>query len=162
MHIVPPQILPFTFGDETFNTGDSIGIQCMANKGDLPIEIRWIVFPFVHGEKEVTIVKLNPRTSSLSIISLEAIHRGTYKCIASNKAGRAEYSAELRVNGLFNTFHRHECPFRLDFPLRTVFFFFLLYSQSINFKPKYLHETNKLELIGKIYQKSLTFQLTNV
>lgn len=95
--------MPFAFGDETYNTGDSIGIQCMANKGDLPIDIRWILnsSPIVSSESELTIVKLNPRTSSLSINSLDAIHRGIYKCIASNKAGTAEYSAELQVNGLF-------------------------------------------------------------
>lgn len=95
--------MPFAFGDEAYNTGDSIGIQCMANKGDLPIEIRWILnsSPVISTENEFTTIKLNARTSSLSINSLDAIHRGTYKCIASNKAGTAEYSAELQVNGLF-------------------------------------------------------------
>lgn len=98
--------MPFSFGDETYNNGDSIGIQCMANKGDLPIEIRWTLnlFPINSGKSELTIVTLNARTSSLSINSLDAVHRGTYKCIASNKAGTAEYSAELRVNGLFIIF----------------------------------------------------------
>lgn len=106
MHSVPPQIMPFAFGDEVSNTGDSIGIQCMANKGDLPIEIRWILnsSPIISGENELTIIKLNARTSSLSINSLDAIHRGTYKCIASNKAGTAEHLAELHVNGLFKVF----------------------------------------------------------
>lgn len=101
---VPPQIMPFQFGDEASNTGDSIGIQCMANKGDLPLEIRWTLnsAPIVSDENGITIVKLNPRTSSLSIISLEALHRGIYKCIASNRAGNAESTAELHVNGLIH------------------------------------------------------------
>lgn len=93
--------MPFQFGDEALNTGDSIGIQCMSNKGDLPMEIRWTFnsAPIVSDENGITIVKLNPRTSSLSIYSLTAEHRGLYKCIASNKAGIADQSAELHVNG---------------------------------------------------------------
>lgn len=93
--------MPFAFGDEPINTGDSIGIQCMANKGDLPIEIRWVLntSPLVSGENGITIVKLNQRTSTLNINSVEGMHRGTFKCLASNKAGIAEYSDELQVNG---------------------------------------------------------------
>lgn len=94
--------MPFFLGDEPTNTGDSVGIQCMANKGDLPIDIRWVLnsSPIVSGENGVTIVKLNQRTSSLNINSVEGIHRGIFKCIATNQAGTAEHSAELRVNGL--------------------------------------------------------------
>lgn len=101
--LVPPQIMPFAFGDEASNTGDSIGIQCMANKGDLPIDIRWILntSPIVSGENDITIIKLNPRTSSLNINYLDGVHRGSYKCMASNSAGTSEYSAQLFVNGLF-------------------------------------------------------------
>lgn len=102
--IVPPQIMPFVLGDEPTNTGDSVGIQCMANKGDIPIDIRWVLnsSPIVSGENGITIVKLNQRTSSLNINSVEGIHRGVFKCIATNQAGTADHAAELRVNGLFN------------------------------------------------------------
>lgn len=98
--------MPFFLGNEPTNTGDSVGIQCMANKGDLPIDIRWVLgsSPVVSGENGITIVKLNQRTSSLNINSVDGIHRGSFKCIASNLAGTAEHSAELQVNGLFN-FH---------------------------------------------------------
>lgn len=44
---------------------------------------------------------MNKRTSSLNVDSLEAMHRGTYKCLANNSAGYAEYVAVLEVNGLF-------------------------------------------------------------
>lgn len=97
--------MPFAFGDEVSNTGDSIGIQCMANKGDLPIDIRWVLntSPIVSGENGITIIKLNQRTSSLNINYLEGMHRGIYKCLVSNVAGTAEHAAELQVNGLFAT-----------------------------------------------------------
>lgn len=99
---VAPQIIPFDFGDEPANTGDTVGVQCLANKGDLPMEIRWILnsSPIVSNELGISIVKLNQRTSSLSIGSVEAMHRGSLKCLVSNKAGVAEHSIELKVNGL--------------------------------------------------------------
>lgn len=97
--------MPAMFGDEPTNTGESVGIQCMANKGDLPMDIRWVLdsSPIVSGENGITIVKLNQRTSSLNINSVEGIHRGIFKCIATNQAGIAEHSALLQVNGLFSS-----------------------------------------------------------
>lgn len=78
------------------------GAFCMVSKGDLPLEIRWTLnsAPVITGEHGFTLQRMNARTSSLNIDSLEAHHRGTYKCIASNKAGSEEYSAVLDVNGL--------------------------------------------------------------
>lgn len=94
--------MPFAFGDEPSNTGESIGVQCMATKGDLPIDIRWTInqSPIVSGENSYTIIKLNSRTSTLNINFLDAMHRGNYKCIASNIAGSIEHISELNVNGL--------------------------------------------------------------
>nr|NP_724544.2 down syndrome cell adhesion molecule 1, isoform BS [Drosophila melanogaster]AAM68885.2 down syndrome cell adhesion molecule 1, isoform BS [Drosophila melanogaster] len=98
--MVPPQIQAFDFGSEAANTGEMAGGFCMVPKGDLPMEIRWTLnsAPIITGEHGFSLSRLNPRTSSLSIDSLEARHRGLYRCIASNKAGSAEYSAELHVN----------------------------------------------------------------
>lgn len=111
MEIVAPQVMPMDFGDEPTNTGDSIGIQCMANKGDIPIDIRWTLnsSPIVSGENGITINKLNPRTSSLNIYNVEGMHRGIFKCIATNQAGTTEHSAELRVNGLFPSSKTKSC-----------------------------------------------------
>lgn len=105
--------MPFMLGDEPTNTGDSVGIQCMANKGDSPIDIRWVLnsSPIVSGENGITILKINQRTSSLSINSVEGMHRGQFKCIATNEAGSAEYSAELKVNGLWKQLKEFECVF---------------------------------------------------
>lgn len=101
--LVPPQVVPFAFVDEATNTGDTVGIQCIVSKGDLPVDIRWILnsSPVISGENGITVVKLNQRTSSLNINSVEGMHRGLFKCLASNQAGDAEYSAELFVNGLW-------------------------------------------------------------
>lgn len=100
---VPPQIQPFSFGDEPANTGEVAGVTCMIPKGDLPIEIHWTLnsAPVISGEHGFTLFRMNTRTSSLNIDSLHARHRGLYKCIARNKAGVHEYLAALNVNGLF-------------------------------------------------------------
>lgn len=83
--------------------GEIASANCVVPKGDLPLKIRWSLnsAPIVHGENGFTLVRLNKRTSSLNIDSLTALHRGAYKCIASNEAGTSEYIAELQVNGLF-------------------------------------------------------------
>lgn len=94
--------MPFDFGDEPTNTGDTVGVQCLVNKGDLPMEIRWVLnsSPIVSGQNGISIVKLSQRTSTLNINSVEGLHRGIFKCVVSNAAGTVEYSDELNVNGL--------------------------------------------------------------
>lgn len=76
-------------------------VQCFVPKGDLPLNIHWNLNnrTISNGDLEISIVRLNPRTSLLSIGSLEGVHRGTFSCIANNKAGFTETSAVLRVNG---------------------------------------------------------------
>lgn len=68
------------------------------------MDIRWVLnsMPIISGKMGISVIKLNQRTSSLSIGSVEGIHRGLLKCIASNIAGVAEYSVELQVNGLLS------------------------------------------------------------
>lgn len=101
--LVPPQVLPFSFGMDTADVGEVASVNCVVPKGDLPLEIRWSLnsAPIVSGENGFSLMRLNKRTSLLNIDSLEALHRGNYKCIASNLAGNSEYTAELEVNGWF-------------------------------------------------------------
>lgn len=93
--------MPFSFGETPTNTGDMIGATCMVTKGDLPIEIRWFFNedPIDQRDDFVTIGKMSSRTSSLNIEEIEDKHRGSYKCVATNKAGHAEIESTLFVNG---------------------------------------------------------------
>lgn len=98
---MPPQIVPFSFGDKASNPGDSQAIQCMVTKGDPPIDITWHLNNMTLGnnENQITILKVSSRLSSLSIEDIRYEHRGGFKCIASNRAGTVEYTTELKVNG---------------------------------------------------------------
>lgn len=98
---VPPQIAPFDFGEEPANVGEVAMIVCMIAKGDLPLDMFWSLNnePIMSGVNGFRMLRMNPRSSTLSIDSLDAAHRGQYSCVARNKAGFAEYHAELQVNG---------------------------------------------------------------
>lgn len=87
------------------NTGENAGVQCMIQKGDIPITIKWTLNsrPIINGEDGVTILKLSPKTSVLNIGNVAEYHRGLFKCIAENKAGSAYQIAELQVNGISNS-----------------------------------------------------------
>lgn len=107
---VPPQISPFTFNNESLNTGDSAGVSCIITKGDLPVSIKWTLnaSPIPNNNDiGITIVKLSAKTSVLNIASLDGQHRGVFKCIAENSAGVVEYAAELHVNGSYIMFCSH-------------------------------------------------------
>lgn len=99
-------MLPFNFAEDATDIGEVASIMCIVPKGDLPIRIQWFLNsqPIVNGEHDFSVVHLNRRTSSLNIESLGDIHRGSYKCLATNKAGSSEYTAELEVNGLCHCF----------------------------------------------------------
>lgn len=100
LQIVPPQIVPFTFGDDVSNAGDIVVVQCMVLKGDTPIDIKWFHnnLPVI-SENGLTIMRTSPRIISLNIDAVRGNHRGVYRCVATNKAGSDEYLSELNVNG---------------------------------------------------------------
>lgn len=109
---VLPQLLPFTFGDDPLNTDDVAAVQCMALKGDLPMKIQFFFndSPITTIASGVHVVMTSPRISQLTIEAVTAHHRGLYRCIAENRAGRSEYAAELRVNGMGT--HTHTATIR--------------------------------------------------
>lgn len=96
-----PQLLPFTFGEVSLNTDDVAAVQCMALKGDLPMKIMWYFNdePITTIENAIHVVMTSTRISQLTIEAVTAYHRGVYRCVAENKAGRTEHSSELHVDG---------------------------------------------------------------
>lgn len=98
---VPPQIMPFTFGESAFNKGDSTGVSCMIVKGDLPLAIRWrLNGAAIASNGDVSVIAVSPKTSVLNIAAVDREHRGRVECIASNAAGSARFASDLRVNGV--------------------------------------------------------------
>lgn len=97
---VAPQILPFDFGEESVNSGESASVQCLVNKGDLPVEISWFHKnrSLVHGDG--IIIMKNRKVNSLTIDPVSSENAGEYTCVATNQAGSASHSAVLNVNGI--------------------------------------------------------------
>jgi hypothetical protein len=93
--LVPPKILPFTFGEFPLSAGQPMTVTCAVVGGDRPMSVLWSVSD-VTG---MTIVPLGDAGAILTISSVQSHHAGNYTCRVSNAAGLASYSAELRVNG---------------------------------------------------------------
>ncbi|XP_071050253.1 cell adhesion molecule Dscam1 isoform X5 [Onthophagus taurus] len=97
--MVAPQVLPFEFGEEEMNSGDSVSVACSISKGDSPINISWLLNDQPIKENQgITIVLVNKKLSTLTIESINAEHAGKYTCLAKNKAGEHSFSANLQVN----------------------------------------------------------------
>lgn len=94
--------MPFNFGEDAVNLYDMVSATCTVNKGDMPIDIYWKNLETgrkLFTSDGITIGRMTPRLSTLSIESVMGRHSGRYTCIASNSAGIANYTAELTVNG---------------------------------------------------------------
>lgn len=99
--IVQPSITPFEFGEEAVDSGEMVSILCTVSKGDLPINISWLLNNRnVNQHSGISIIRTNNRISQLSIDSVQEEHSGLYECAASNLAGIARHSARLSVNGI--------------------------------------------------------------
>lgn len=99
---VPPQIMPFSFGEGSLTSGQPVAIQCTVLEGDFPLSLRWAF----HGQElssqmGISIIKAGNRVSILTIDSIAAGHSGDYTCTATNSAASVNYTASLAVNGLF-------------------------------------------------------------
>jgi hypothetical protein len=93
--------MPFTFGEDAFNPGDSVVVNCMISKGDLPLEIVWTLNskPIISGENNILVTRMSKRLSALSIEAITGYHRGLFECTTKNSAGLTSHSAVLIVNG---------------------------------------------------------------
>lgn len=101
--LVPPRISPFTFGSEAMSYGEFVNVQCTVSGGDVPLNISWTLDnrPF-DDYLEVFTTKRGKRINELTIESVAAKHVGNYTCIAINRAGIDNFTAPLRVNGLWS------------------------------------------------------------
>lgn len=102
LETVPPQMLPFEFGEEPANAGDMASVSCAVSKGDQPMNISWIFNGQLVNKKNdlgIVLTSINKKTSILNIEAVSGTHRGTYVCVATNRAGSANHSAVLDVNG---------------------------------------------------------------
>ena len=93
--------MPFSFGDEPLNVGESTAVNCMITKGDLPLNITWTLNDqkLMNGQDGISITRISARLSALNIESIDGQHRGIFKCIASNAAGSTALESELKANG---------------------------------------------------------------
>lgn len=99
---VLPKLLPFTFGEEASNLGESTTVQCSLALGDLPVNFTWFLNDEgVDGKYGISTAIFGKKTSVLSIDSLDAQHAGNYTCVAQNAAGQSSHSSELKVMGIF-------------------------------------------------------------
>lgn len=99
--IVPPKIVPFSFGEEAFHAGQPVSLQCSIAEGDQPMNVTWYKeSDLLQGNSyNITITKLSRHLSILSIEEVEAYHIGNYTCSAKNKAAVSNHTATLYVNG---------------------------------------------------------------
>lgn len=98
---VPPQIIPFEFGEDTVNAQEMVLVTCTVSKGDLPLLIEW----YFNGNKvksgDIGVTLLNSkRTSQLSIESVSHQNQGNYTCVVRNQAGALNHTSQLFVNGI--------------------------------------------------------------
>ncbi|XP_028042146.1 Down syndrome cell adhesion molecule-like protein Dscam2 isoform X1 [Bombyx mandarina] len=99
--MVPPIIAPFSFGEIPSNPGDTAVVNCVATKGDMPLDISWTFSSETIDsslQRDIMTMPLGSRASVLTINSVNANHQGNYTCIVKNAAGRAEHVATLVVN----------------------------------------------------------------
>ncbi|KAL2740305.1 Down syndrome cell adhesion molecule-like protein Dscam2 [Vespula squamosa] len=96
---VAPQILQFSFGDTSLNSGEMLSVGCTIVKGDFPVTLTWTFneIPINSSQHDIHIVT-SKRVSFLNIDNVAARHAGTYKCIATNAAGSDSHTAILSVN----------------------------------------------------------------
>lgn len=100
MYLVPPKVIPFSFGESEFNQGQSATLQCTVSSGDLPLNISW----HFDGDPidklpEISTSNIGKRVSVLTIDYVTGQHVGNYTCLARNPAGESSYTSPLYVNG---------------------------------------------------------------
>jgi Immunoglobulin I-set domain len=134
-----PQIVPFSFGEDTTNAGDSASAACSVVKGDTPIVISWFFNGTeIRSNADITISNVGKKISMLSIESARAEYVGEYTCVAKNAAGATNISSYLYINGLIFDCHISGVAFLLEMHSPTVvltgdFLFFQYFNFTFSF-----------------------------
>lgn len=93
-------MLPLTFGKETMDEGEFAQVMCIVSKGDEPLTLSWSLHgAVISSEPSISTTQMGTRTSILTISSVGYRHSGLYTCTATNRAGTASATTELKVNG---------------------------------------------------------------
>lgn len=103
MYIVPPQIsLAIDSSDRAKFAGEHVQLTCVVTHGDTPLStIHWTFqgTDTINNQRGVEISRFGPKSSILTIESVDFLHSGVYSCGVSNRAGNISKSVELVVNG---------------------------------------------------------------
>lgn len=91
--------MPFDFGEDPVNEGDTVSVQCTISKGDNPLNITWTLRNKTIDQNQGFIISHLKRVGMLTIDSVQADNAGLYTCFASNPAGSTTYSTFLNING---------------------------------------------------------------
>ena len=96
----PPKLVPITFGQDIFDEGTRAQLLCSVSAGDTPLTLTWSFHGNnISSDSGILTSNLGMMTSILMINSVDHGHRGSYTCLAKNKAGVTSSTAELKVNG---------------------------------------------------------------
>ena len=96
----PPKLIPINFGQDIFDEGTRAQLLCSVSAGDTPLTLTWSFHGNnISSDSGILTSNLGMMTSILMINSVDHGHRGSYTCLAKNKAGVTSSTAELKVNG---------------------------------------------------------------
>lgn len=82
------------------STGDAAQVTCLISSGDQPLDISWsFEGRSITAVPGVSTTQVGRKASMLLIDSVSADHRGNYTCTVRNRAGMANFTTALHING---------------------------------------------------------------
>jgi len=81
-------------------SGEAAQVTCLVSSGDQPLELSWTFKGSdVSIMSGVSTQAIGRKGSLLLVDPVSENHRGDYTCTAKNRAGVANFTANLRING---------------------------------------------------------------
>ena len=110
--LVPPELIPLTFGKDVVDEGNFAQLSCIATAGDEPLSVSWTFHgQGISSDLGIVTTPIGSRGSMLIISSVGHRHSGNYTCTAKNAGGVRSETAVLRVNGTYNKINDIGRPF---------------------------------------------------